>query len=413
MKYTNSISLSPWGLVFFLFTTTLAAQPIPVPEIDTPAGHYIFTVYTPQQAAESPIWHFGNAALSTHRLTDETDSTELRLSPVRQTSLRTYMSTAAAAGAMQVVEEQGSPVIEELLVYPMLLSPEQRQLTESYLAIKHGLTLSQYPPTNYLAQAADGTSYPVWAATEAADYRQRIIGLAVDTSARLHRLIGGSVLAPDVLQLAWPEAPTTTAYLLAADNGEPTAPATDASTANQASLQRRWRVQTTGPVPPTTLTFATRQFFHRAQAGESWTLCLEHTDGTKAEYNAKANATGTLVFPDVVFPADATVEFGLSLPYTLPPTSSQLSASLSPNPIAAGQHGQLRVQLAKERPLQLMIHDLTGRLLEERRLPAHTHHLTEVSFPAPGTYTLHLRPRPSFATPQEKVPTQTIKVVVQ
>ncbi|MEM1358962.1 MAG: hypothetical protein AAGF89_12225, partial [Bacteroidota bacterium] len=367
MKYLNTNTLFLGGLgILLLFNAALAAQPIPVPVIDTPEGHYIFTVYTPQQTKESPIWHFGNAALSTHRLVDDTDSTELRLLPVRQTSLRTYLSTAAAAGTMEVVREQGSPTIEELLVYPMLLSPEQRQLTESYLAIKHGLTLNQYPPTNYLAQAADGTSYPVWDATEAPDYRQRIIGLAVDTAARLHRLSGSSVMAPDVLQLTWPEAPTSTVYLLAADNGEPTAPSTEVTAANQSSLQRRWRVQTTGPVPPTTLTFATRQFFHRAQVGENWTLCLEYADGTKAEYSAQADVMGTLVFPDVVFPANAPVAFSLSLPYAPPPTRSPLSASLSPNPIAAGQHGQLRVQLAEERPLQLKIHDLTGRLLEER-----------------------------------------------
>ncbi|MEM9260708.1 MAG: hypothetical protein AAGA62_13750, partial [Bacteroidota bacterium] len=365
MKYLNSTTHLLWGLGMLLhFTATLAAQPIPIPVINTPEGHYIFTVYTPQQHPESQIWRFGNTTLSTHRLTDVTDSTELRLSPVQQTSLRTYLSTGAAAGAMEVVREQGSPIIEELLVYPMLLSPEQRQLTESFLAIKYGLTLRQYPPTNYLAQAADGTSYPVWAATEAPDYRQRIIGLAVDTAAQLHRLSGSSVLAPDVLQFVWQETPTATAYLLAADNGEPTAPSTDAVGATPSSLQRRWRVQTTGSVPPTTLTFATRQFFHRAQAGEHWTLCLEYTDGTKAEYRAAADAIGTLVFSDVVFPADATVDLSLSLPYALPPTRAQLSASLSPNPIAAGQHGQLRVQLAEERSLQLKIHDLTGRLLE-------------------------------------------------
>ncbi|MEL7163455.1 MAG: hypothetical protein AAFN92_22045, partial [Bacteroidota bacterium] len=292
-----------------------------------------------------------------------------------------------------IVNRQSS--IEDLLVYPTLLSPEQRQLTESYLALKHGLTLDQQRPTNYLAPAPDGGSYPVWTATTSPEFRHRILGLARDDASNLLRTTGNSVLAPELLELSWATTPDTTAYLVIADDGAPTARAIELDTQGLQRLQRRWRVETTGPVPPTTLSVFPNRLFAQLRTGENWVLLADDTIITPTQAGKRLQfelPTGTRFFQLAI--AGAT-------PFSLPVTEDLFQEmKISPNPVRAGQQVQLRAVIREAASLVLSVHDISGRLLEERFLPAATHHLTEVSFPAPGSYTLHLRPRPNERSQQ-------------
>ncbi|MEO0731824.1 MAG: hypothetical protein AAFZ52_03245, partial [Bacteroidota bacterium] len=371
---------------------------VPVPEVPETTGAYIFTVFTPTITSEVPLWRFGTTEMTTHRLVDHSDSTTIFLRPVGHPSLRTYFSMGAAAGAESVTLHPDAPDIAEVLVYPTLLSPGQRQLTESYLALKHGLTLDQQRPVNYLAPAPDGESYPIWTATAAPEFRHRIIGLARDDASDLLHNKGHSVLAPELLQLHWTETPDSTAYLVIADDDGPTARATELDANGLLRLQRRWRVETTGAVPSTTVSIDPKRLFAQVKAGERLVLI---SDNIIVE---PALAGERLAFP---LPA-GTEYFQLALAGTSSPPATRLGElSLSPNPVQAGQSTQLRAILAEAAAVTLSVYDLSGRLLEERFLPAATHHLTEVSFPAPGAYTLHLRARHKNATPS------TITLLVQ
>lgn len=395
------ISLS---ILCLLALVRLSAQPLPVDSVKGQRGHYIFAVYTPVSPTETTVWACGDTKLTTHRLTDGRDSSEIILRPVPHTSLRTYVSTeenlGANAGAEEVIKAGEDILIGELLHYPALLSPEQRQLTESYLAIRHGLTLDQNSPLNYLALHRN-QAYPVWTATAEPEYRNRIIGLARDDAAGLERLSGHSVLAPKLLALTWSERPATTAYLLLADNGAPTARA-----AGERTLQRSWRAETTGEIPPTSLSFDTRKFYDRAQPGEQWTLVLERNEEPNQHYIALATTDAQLVFKDVAFPTDGSLAFRLEAPQFAPDLATNdffTAVSLSPNPVKAGSPVQLRAALGEPAALTLAVYDALGRLLEERRLPQGSHHLTEVTFPASGSYTLHLRSRQMANTRAVKI----------
>ncbi|MBC6995662.1 hypothetical protein QWY85_06345 [Neolewinella lacunae] len=386
----------PALLVLLFVAHHLGAQPVPVPGLAGAGGYYIFTVHPPARG-EAVVWQYGDLTLTTHRLVDRSDSTVLHLAPPTHLTLRTFVQSGADAGAGWRMEEQGLGETGEVLVYPTLLSPGQRQLTESYLALRHGITLNQGLPTNYLAPAAEGGSYPVWTATAAPEFRHRIVGLAVDTTAGLLRTAGYSVLAPELLQLRWREAPAATAYFVVADDGAPTARRAD-------RLQRRWRVETHGAVPDTTwLSIQPRSLFERLATGEGWALAVELADG-QTVLLPPTPSEGELLFP---LPA-GTAYFQLAITgaRTDGPTEDPALAHLSPNPVAVGQATQLRIALAVPQALHLSAYDLNGRQLEERWLPPTTHHLTELTFPAPGTYTLHLRPRPHG-------PTQALFVVVQ
>lgn len=378
-----------------LTTLALCGQPLPVHESTDSDGVYVFTVFSPT-ATERPLWRLGDTEMTTHRLFDGADSTVLNLPQIPFTCLRTYFTTdrGAAAGAGLVTSHPHAPAIAELLAYPFLLSPEQRQLTESYLALKHGLTLDQHRPVNYLALArTDGASYPVWTATAEPDFRHRILGLARDDASKLLRTNGSSVLAPELLQLHWEHPPDSTAYLIIADDGAPTARATALDANGLLPLQRRWRVQTTGRAPETIVSIAPRRLFAQLKPGERLLLLAD-------ERPVEVSETGERL--SFVLPS-GTEYFRLAIAnavsHTLPsPDDLFQRVHLSPNPVSTGQPVQLRIALREATSLTLTVVDATGRQLEERHLPAATHQLSELTFPAPGPYALHLRSRQNRAS---------------
>lgn len=397
--------------ILFSFAT-LQAQPITPAETTTNA-RYVFTVYTPTSQQEAMIWQTPETQLTTHRAR-LSDSTEIRLSSGEHTVLRTFVDLGADAGAVEVNEEQGSPTLHEMLCYDYLLSPEQRQLTESYLAIKHGLTLNQSLPTNYLTVGPDGEAYPVWTATTERAFRHRIFGLALDASVGLQRLTGSSVLAPDLVRLSWPQTPAATAYLLLADDDAPTALGEfDPELPGVLPLQRRWRVEAHGDVPENRVEIAIDRLFARLEPGNSWVVLL---------VQALAGEETTTIAPCQL--ENGKISFNLppgtthfQLAQTCTNCSVQVptaenhffaSALLSPNPVRNGQATQLRVSLAETSALVLTAYDALGREVFSQTLPPNTHHLTELTFPAPGTYSLHLRPR----LKKRSAPQRALKVVV-
>lgn len=406
-------------LLLLLSVGTQFAQPLPTEAVTGKSGHYIFTVYTPASLQEVPIWTFGNQLLTTHRFFDHQDSSTVALQPVDHPTLRTVFTSegnsstravGADAGAVEITVATEGITVEEILHYPALLSPEQRQLTETYLAVKHGLTLNQSRPTNYLRPVAGG-SQPVWTATTAAEYRHHIIGLAFDPASRLQRREGYSVLAPKELHLNWTTLPDTIAYLMVSDNGSPTARAPGSR-----QLQRSWRVETTEAVPTTTFRWDTRQFFDRAQPGEEWELTLQRANGTTGTYRTIATTDAHLVFPDIPFAANEVAYVFLAAATAAPNWEVghfYSSVAVRPNPVRAGQPVLLRAETEQSVAMTVTIYDLAGRLLESRHLPTSTHHLAEVTFPAPGTYTLHLSPRLSRRLKNRQAPTTSIKVVAQ
>jgi hypothetical protein len=431
----NTLSLNPTRkpvtglLLLFLVTTQLQAQPIPPAEATTNA-RYIFTVHTPNSPAEATIWQSADTRLTTHRAVHATDSTEIRLAPAQRKSLRTYVDLGGVAGAVEGFGGQGSPTLHELLCYDQLLSPGQRQLTESYLAIKYGLTLDQTPPTNYLAQDAAGNAYPVWTATAERDFRHRITALAYDAAVGLERLKATSVLEPELLELSWKEAPDSTAYLVVADDGAPTALGEfDAEFPGLLPLQRWWRVEVSGAETPTLVTVNPRKLFAGVGVGESLVMLVTgiYTDLPGELTGIYTDVPGELtgIYTDVpvsptspnnqTFPLPpGTTHFRLAITCndcTQPKPNEDnffLSNQLSPNPVAAGQPVQLRVALRKRSAMVVTVFDALGREVKTLDLPPTTHHLAELTLPSSGTYTLHLRSR----LKSRKAPQRTLKVIV-
>jgi hypothetical protein len=89
------------------------------------------------------------------------------------------------------------------------------------------------------------------------------------------------------------------------------------------------------------------------------------------------------------------------------------SAQLSPNPVRAGQPIQLRTALSEQSALVITAYDALGREVLRQPLPPDTHHLTELTFPAPGTYSLHLSRLSRGRLKKRSAPQRTLKVVVR
>ncbi|MTB50198.1 hypothetical protein [Lewinella sp. W8] len=378
-----------------LLASTLTAQPmLPASDADHPVtARTIFTVFTPEDRTEQTIWSLQSSGrpqteLTTHRLWDHRDSSQIILSPTAHTRLNTYLERQAARDSLVV--QPGKVTVAEILDYPGALSPEQRQLVESYLAIRHGLTLDQRIPRHYLAPSEDGTRV-VWDAIDGRDYRFRIAGLGVDEAARLDHRRGTSAYVPGELVMEWPAEEDLNAYLLWGDDDAPTARAVIDGDITQ--LGRRWRVQSTGQAPPTTLHLDPRQFFARRQAGERWVLLRPGLPALPAT----PGPGGTFRWEDIQW-GEGTSFFRIGLQCsgcTPQPLDKQddffTFTQVSPNPARVGAAVDVRVAMAESSPLFLTLLDATGRVILQRRLPARTHHLSQIPLPAAGMYALQLR----------------------
>jgi hypothetical protein len=382
-------------LLFSLLCGTLTAQPIlPTDAPRSPeTARTVFTVFTPQERTEQTIWRLHAAGnpqteLTTHRLRDYSDSTQILLPPTATTRLNTYVERQATQDSLVI--EPGRVAIEEILDYRGVLSPEQRQLVESYLAIRHGLTLNQRIPRHYLAPI-NGSTQVVWDANAGRDFRYRIAGIGVDAAARLDHRRGTSVHAPGEVSMKWPQDADADGYLLWGDDNLPTA--RTLINGNITELNRTWRVQATGHVPPTTLRINPNKFFARLLPGEQWVLLREGSPALLATAIEDGNPEwSNLEWAE----GESTFRLGLQCsgcsPLPLPdPDDFFTLTQVSPNPALAGTTIDVRVALAEPSPLFLTLIDATGRVVLQHRLPTGTHHLTQLQLPAAGMYALHLR----------------------
>ncbi len=80
--------------------------------------------------------------------------------------------------------------IAEVLTYERVLTLNEKQRVESYLALKYGIALDQSTPQNYIA--SDGTT-TIWTATSNSGYITGIFGIGQDDGSGLNQKISRSV----------------------------------------------------------------------------------------------------------------------------------------------------------------------------------------------------------------------------
>lgn len=258
----------------FTFDRNHPGLALSVPELK-PEKWTLFTTYHPSDTfTEKSIWSYGQAGitegiLTTHRMADLQQFEYLNFpgkqSPFPQVS--TYLhhrgkKAASPSPAMkfrlaQKPRDRSLPIssfrgkIPEIILYERVLSPEERQRVESYLAIKYGTNLAPEQELDYL----NAKGQVIFSPSGSGDFRHRITGIGRDDLSGLYQKQSTSSYAPGLLTLGLREmagdhsSNTRTLpdqhFLLWADNNQALDLA-DKKPLLANALQRQWLMQATG-----------------------------------------------------------------------------------------------------------------------------------------------------------------------
>jgi hypothetical protein len=142
--------------------------------------------------------------------------------------------------------------LAEVIVFNTNLNSADRLKVESYLAVKYGIMLDQTTPTNYV----DSGGNVIWNATTNASYNNDIAGIGQDDSAALDQTQSHSLNSDGVVTFSAASSQDNGDFLLLGNNnGALTETNTGNPTGVLKRLNRSWRVDETGEIGTTTVSF--------------------------------------------------------------------------------------------------------------------------------------------------------------
>ena len=370
-----------------------------------PSTLYVFAAYRPVAGSEQVVWSISTgdstrALLTTDHIADLSSGWYQPLSrrdnctdPVLHTYLSqgsTEAPTPAGRTVFRVGDYTGVPALPvgpftgtqaEVLVYNRSLLATEQQRIESYLAIRHGITLDQSDPTHYLS--AEGTV--VWNAHDAADYNHRIFGLARDARSGLSKSEAHPAdCTENPLTLRIQPTDTLDYYLTVSDNDGLLA-------LGDRRLERVWRVQSTRTqTAAVDILLDQNELYTPLRQGNEWQLLVDKTGTARFDkVDTIRIANGTYRLPVIAGNYHFTFSPLRPLDEVLSPGFFR-SLSVSPNPTTDG-HFQLQAILADSAPVTVDVFDATGRRIRSHvRSTARAHRLND-RLPSAGLYLVNVR----------------------
>lgn len=106
-------------------------------------------------------------------------------------------------------------IMAEVILFPRVISPGERQRAESYLALKYGITLNQEYPTSYLNSSGE----VIWDAEVNATHNKNIAGLGRDDISGLNQRVSESTQIPGVMKVGVSGELKNNSFLIWGDNG--------------------------------------------------------------------------------------------------------------------------------------------------------------------------------------------------
>lgn len=364
----------------YYFSAGTSGVKLPLPGLD-PDQQSLFTVYQPRDTAtEKSIWHYQLAGktqniLTTHRLADlqRLEYLNFRHPAGNLPSISTFFQRqenaeipqdevvlvlAAAPADHQLPIAPYTGKLPECILYDRVLSVEERQRVESYLALKYGTTLSA--TADYL----DATGKVIWQADD--KFIRRVAGIGRDDLSGLYQKQSGSSYTPGQLVIsAGRQAPGNEAntsvlpdqhFLVWADNDAAFDPA-EKQVLQPLLLQRQWQLTATGDwsTLPTELQFDSKWLRSPAQPGETYWLVIDRD--AKSGFSNTANLDyiplasrlpdGTLSFQNIFWDTDGSGQDAFTLA-TGPKLLAQ--AQLQPPQCRPEQNGSMQLLAAGGRP---------------------------------------------------------------
>lgn len=291
----------------FTFDQNTSGTEIQIPALQVEKWT-LFTAYQSQDTlTEKSIWSYARKGttkgiLTTHRMADLQQFEYLNFSgkPSDAPQINTYLHYQSKGQKTEALEtsfllgqkpqDQPLPIssftgkIPELILYERVLSPEERQRVESYLAIKYGTSLSPTQQLDYL----NSSGRTLFAPSASETFVHRITGIGRDDGSGLFQKQSTSSYQPGLLTIGLgtlsAHNSTNTQnvpdqhFLLWADN-DASFHWNDKFPLQALSLQRHWLIQTTGnwETQASELQFDTQHLRTPAQPGETYWLIIDRS----------------------------------------------------------------------------------------------------------------------------------------
>lgn len=286
-----------------------------------------FSVSKPANSKEQAIWSIekesqSNLVLTTNRFADLSGYNYINFEENKQTlpQIHSYTRRQTArdtVGTSQLrvggqLSRKDIPVqafkglIPEIIVFDRVLSYNERQRVESYLALKYGVSLQQTYPTSYL----DSEGKIIWNAVKNTAYANSIAGIGRDDQSGLNQLTSSSSNSPDLMEIQCKQELDNKTFLIWGDNGEKLV--FEKMNAGGRKLKRVWRNTTSRATFSihTSLNFAANQFqeMYPLNTDEQYWLIVDHSgtgkypmDQVSYYRNESTTNQNNILFNDVVW----------------------------------------------------------------------------------------------------------------
>ena len=400
---------SDTAIIFPSFTDTIAP----------PISYTMMMVYqTLQPATPQQLWRISRTdsifyaitthGLSTERIQPSHRTTQPRTAPTIYTLQHTLRPDTAYRGIYRLHTGATTPDSSQIALYEVAyfdsrLTKRQSLMFQTYLAIKHGITLDNAP---YLSTRGDTLWHPKTDKT----YYHRLQGIGADTVYYLNTQQSTS-LEDSLLHIFTANPLPINTYALIGDDDVPVGWSPYEN--GYALLQRTWQLRTTDTLPNICIALNKD---HLPDAPDTLALILFNADGdiTQTIYPDSTNAADQLCYT-ISRPATYTWFSFLTTDNETPhrhqvqknnkgnnnndkdnknrnnkndENNGTYAISLTPNPT----HGEyvLSISLPQEADLILTIQDPTGKVLTRQTLTGATDYRHSGFLPVAGMYLFSL-----------------------
>jgi|GEM_PF-6134435 len=254
----------------------------------------------------------------------------------------------------------------ETAYFPISLTRPQALMFQTYLALKHGITLNH---SNYLSTQGK----VIWDARKNRDYHNHIQGIGADPFYRYYSLNSVSV-EDSVLTVSTTDSILPYSYALVGDNNAPMdwMP----YEGSLAMLQRRWMMRSTGMLPELTLTVSTHMF---PDDVDTLLLALLSEEDQIISYISPSSIDSSGVAVYMLPSSDIDFSFVSRFEYVSPRTrrknsansrnaSEDAEANITLSPTFTHGEFTLDITLDKETQIIITIHDGAGKLIQRHEL---------------------------------------------
>ena len=400
---------------------TTIISPALTDTISAPTSYTMMMVYqTLQPATPQQLWRISRTdsvfyaitthGLSTERIQPSTRNNPPRTTPTIYTLQHTLRPDTAYRGIYRLhtgatVSDSSRIALYEVAYFDCRLTKCQSLMFQTYLAIKHGITLDNAP---YLSTRGD----TLWHPKSDKTYYHRLQGIGTDTVYHLKAKQSTS-LEDSLLRIFTPKPLPANTYALVGDDDVPVGWSPYEN--GYALLQRTWLLRTTDTLPNICIALNKDNLPDDTDAPDTLALILFNADGdiTQTIYPDSTNAADQLCYT-ISRPATYTWFSFLTTDNETPHRHQvqknnkgnnnndkdnknrnnqnnedythygDYAISLTPNPT----HGEyvLSISLPQEADLVLTIQDPTGKIMTRQTLTGATDYRHSGFLPVAGMY---------------------------